>query len=402
MGNTDSEPFLKHIDLSREEIISFTQKLIDIPTINPPGTHYESCVQLIETLLKSCGLKTKRVLVNGYSEKFPRINLLGEWNNNKKTTLHLNGHYDVVPVTSHWTKDPFKSTVTGGKLYGRGSGDMKAGLSMILFAIKAIKDTKTMPHCNVSVSFTPDEETGGQAGVEYLIKNNLIHADAAIVTEPTHRNVIHFAHKGVLWLEVTVLGKSAHASMPTQGVNAFEEMIKLGSIIQTSALALKETKSKYSTFLEERATPTLVMGGVTSGGSKINTVPDKIMFTIDRRILPDEDMHLVKKQLLDLITNSGIKTEIKVTLEAEPALTNPDEDISKVLANSIKRITHKTAEFKMASGFMDMRFFVNQAKTPCIVFGTEGTNYHGDDEYVHIDDLITSTKILAKTIVDFR
>ncbi len=396
-----------YIEKHKPEIVRFAKKLISIPTVNPPGECYTECVEFIESKLKSIGIKTKRVLgpkENRLGNKnFPRINLLGELNNNKRITLHLNGHYDVVPVTSNWTKEPFNPVVIKNKLYGRGAYDMKSGITMIIFALQTIKDLGINLGCNISVSFTPDEETGGYSGMKYLVENGYIKADAGIIAEPTQRYTIHLGHKGVLWLEVTVLGKPAHASLPEDGINAFDETVKLYRALKKYEYRLKNTEFKIKTNSKvDVYHPTIVVGGIVSGGIKINIVPDKIMFTIDRRVLPNENVDKVKQELLKIIKSSKVKTKVEVKLIASPAIINSSEKIVTTLSEAIYKVTNRKAKLKLASGFMDVRFFVNDAKIPCIAFGVDGENAHGNDEFAYVDSIIENTKILARTIVDYK
>jgi len=402
---------LKRVDKLRPEIINFTKRLVEIPTINPPGLNYEKIVSLMEDKLKIIGLKIKKIHIAKsdlsklapQSKGLPRINLIGNWNTYSQKTLHMNGHYDVVPSTSGWTKKPFIPNIENEKFYGRGVGDMKAGISMMIYSIQVLKELNFVPKCNISLSITPDEETGSKAGVDYLVRNGFIQADSAIVCEPTKKRVIHHAHNGTLWLEVSVLGKSAHASRPHQGVNSFENMVSLVSKLEKKRDQLKNIKSKHKSSITGKFIyPTMVMGGISSGGTKVNVIPDRTSFSIDRRILPDEDFNKVKDDLIKFIKKSGVKTEIKILQEAHSSMTSVDSEIAQLISKSCKDITGKEISFRTTPGTMDMRFFVNQAKIPCVGFGPEGHNYHGDDEYILIEDLIEKTKILANTILNFR
>ncbi|MDD5747042.1 MAG: M20/M25/M40 family metallo-hydrolase, partial [Candidatus Omnitrophica bacterium] len=201
-----------YIDKHGQQVIALTKALVDIPTVNPPGQRYEQLVDLLESRCKAVGLETRRYVVPrrewkklGIHGGSSRINLVARWNAGRKKTLHINGHYDVVPATASWTTDPFKAVVRDGKLFGRGSEDMKANIACALSAVAALKKLQIMPAVNVELSFTPDEETGGEAGLAYLVKKNLVKADYAL-GEGCEGDYVAIGNKGMLWLEVEVCG----------------------------------------------------------------------------------------------------------------------------------------------------------------------------------------------------
>jgi succinyl-diaminopimelate desuccinylase len=395
----NEESVLIRIGEYEGEMVSFTKELVSIPTINPPGSDYDKVVRLLESRLKMFGLETKIITCGSYPKK--RRSLIARWNNGKERTLHLNAHYDVVPVTSGWTRDPFRPVTEDGKLFGRGVGDMKAGITMIVYAVKSIMDCGLVPECNIEMSFTPDEEIGGEAGVGYLVKNNLIKADCAIVTEPTRKNTVYFAHKGALWLGVRIKGRPSHSSRPYMGDNAFVKMAKLVTVLENDAKLLSGKKTRLDCLNEEDSHPSMVLGGIFSGGSKINTVPDIAEFTIDRRILPEESIAEVKTGLEKRIRELSHDVEISVMNVAEPAVSNRQSRIATCLAKSIKELTGEDAKLVMGNGFMDMRFFVNRRGIPCVAFGIESKNSHGDDEHIKIKDMVECTKILGKAILKY-
>ena len=120
-----------YIDKRRSHIINLTKRLVEIPTVNPPGENYERLVEVLERELRSIGLPIKRIITpktvlkkHGIKVGSPRINLIADWKTGSKKTLHISGHYDVVPATGKWKSPPFKPVLKNDKLYGRGSEDM--------------------------------------------------------------------------------------------------------------------------------------------------------------------------------------------------------------------------------------------------------------------------------------
>ncbi len=388
----------KKIEEKQGVILEFVKSLIRIPTQNPPRENYDKIVDRIKEELKSEGLE-----ISTYS-KNNKPNLVVRWNVGSTKTLHINGHYDVVPVTPNWTYNPFEPIIKDGKLFGRGAKDMKSSLGVMVYSIKIMQELKLMPACNVELSFTCDEESGGIDGTGYLIDQKIIKPDYALVLDgPT--DIITNAHKGVLALEITVTGKSVHAAWPKRGINAFIGTCKLSMELNNINVKLSKIKSKCNTKEDIEKSPTLVLGGVASGGTRFNAVPGEFSFTVDRRIIPEENIKAVKRQIADVIdkfkkANPEYKINIKTLLETEPDFSNENSKISKALFKSIKNVRGQKPTYCLSSGFSDMRFFVNHAKIPCVSYDVGGENSHGDDEFVYISSIFENIKILISTILD--
>ena len=140
--------------------------------------------------------------------------------------MHLNGHYDVVPVGNDWTRDPFGGELSDGWIYGRGAADMKSGLAAQVIAVEALRRTEWAG--TIVQSAVPDEETVGvrNAGMGWLVEQGLVKADALIITEPFGPDGVGIGHKGAIWGEITLHGKQAHGSSPRLGINAVEAMAR--------------------------------------------------------------------------------------------------------------------------------------------------------------------------------
>ena len=160
---------LEAVDEAAPEIVAFTSQLIRAPTVNPPGDHYTECAQIIGEKLEACAFDVDYLPAEGAAEHtatHPRINVVGlRRGHSARPAVHLNGHYDVVPPGEGWTVDPFGGLVRDGRIYGRGASDMKAGIAAAIFAVEAIRRAGVDLHGSVEISATPDEESGGLAGV---------------------------------------------------------------------------------------------------------------------------------------------------------------------------------------------------------------------------------------------
>ena len=196
--------------------------------MNPPGEEYEACAHFIGDDLKRRGFEVEYIAAEGLREhtvRHPRVNVVGTRRGGPGPVVHLNGHFDVVPAGDGWTVDPFGGLVRDGRIYGRGSCDMKAGIAAALFAAEAIERAGVPLPGTIEISGTVDEESGGFAGVAYLAECGRIakgKTDFVIIPEPLNVDRICVGHRGVYWFEVTARGRIGHGSMPFLGVNAID------------------------------------------------------------------------------------------------------------------------------------------------------------------------------------
>jgi len=386
------------INEKKEEILEFAKSLIKIPTQNPPKENYKKIVKLLQEKLIDFELKV-------YS-KNNKPNLVAFWNVGAKETLHINGHYDVVPATNNWDSNPFEPLVKDGKLFGRGSSDMKSSLAVMTYSFIILKELGVTPSINVELSFTCDEESGGQDGAGFLVNENKINPNYALCLDGPNQ-IINYAHKGVLALDVTVIGKATHAARPALGVNAFLGACKLAEKFDALNKKYITTKSECDTIDELDKSPSIAVGGLTKGGNKFNTIPGNFSFTIDRRIIPEENMDDVKKEIFDVSKQfekerPELKVNTNMLLEAESALSDKQSKISILLCDSFKKIKNEEPKICMTSGFLDMRYFVNDAKIPCVNLGVKGSNIHGDNEYVEISSIYETINIISNLLLDNR
>jgi len=406
-----------YIEKNRESLCSLLKELVKVPTINPPGTHYKEIVDLLEERCQSLGMQTQVVLVPEdearvvveHADEYPRMNLIARWDVGAEKTVHFNAHYDVVPVSGKWRMDPFQPEVVGDWLYGRGSDDMKDSITALLFAISALKEKNIRPSFNIECSFTCDEEIGGGLGAGYLVRKGLVEADFVVNCEGGSGVKVGNGHNGVLWLEVTVQGKSAHASRPDNGINAFEKTAELVTVLQKLKKRFEKPKRIFKTTGGAKRGPTINIGGVFLGtsGDKVNTIPAKVMFTIDRRIPPNERLREAETELRTAIQEAcksvpGLKVKVKPTLRIEPCLVDPAHPFVQEFARAVRTVRRNPVQFVPTTGFTDLHFFVEEGKMPGVGYGARGKGAHGVNERVRISDLIKMTKTYAMFMVGAR
>ena len=254
--------------------ISLTRALVSTPSVNPQleegGSGEQETAALVAEWLDSWGLDTRITEISPN-----RFNVVGKLEGEGPTLL-LNGHLDTVGV-SGMTIPPFDAKIEGGRIWGRGSCDMKAGLAAILAATKRL--TEEGPRPNLIVAMTADEEHASLG--MYALADSSPSADLAIVTEPTRLAVMP-AHKGFLWVRAVFRGRAAHGSRPDLGIDAIRH-----AALYVSAL------DDYGEQLTSRpAHPLLKHGsvhaGTIQGGSAASVYPDACEVVLERRTMPGE------------------------------------------------------------------------------------------------------------------
>ncbi len=401
----------QHIDRSQGRIVRDLQQMVRHPTVNPPGDCYRDMSDYLATRCRDLGMNTKvhRVpdadLVKvGVDPAFPRYNVVARLDCGADRTVHFNAHYDVVPVTTaDWHQEPFGAHVQGQWVVGRGSGDMKGSIASLLASIEALKATGTSPALNIECSFTADEETGGALGAGWVVEQGLVNADYAIVCEGSSGPRVGLGHNGVLWLQVSVAGKAAHASSPDRGVNAFEHMSLVVSRLQEFKRRLAARSRRWRDPGGGERFPTISLGGVFAGGDgqKVNTVPGAASFSIDRRLVPGERIAATRSELVKAIESAaeavGAKVQVETLLAIEPCITTAQEPLAQAFAETVRTVRRRVPGFRVTTGFTDLHYFVEGARLPGIGYGVDGERAHGADERVPVRDLV----LTAKTYADF-
>jgi succinyl-diaminopimelate desuccinylase len=401
------------IDKNKNKLIRLTMQLISIPTNNPPGENYDKIADFIEKYCKRLALDTKRIItpkselkkykISAGSE---RINLIAKWDVGAQRTLHINSHYDVVPATSSWKTQPFKPVLKQGKLYGRGAEDMKANIAAVLIAIEALGACGIKPGCNIELSFTPDEEIGGRTGFGYLVRKNIIKPDYAI-SEGYCNDYISCGNKGVAWFNIEIKGRSCHGSEPHKGINAFEKMIFAANEFLLLKKSIEKRKTLFPAKSQKNRFSTMMMGGEVCGGQKINIVPDRICFTIDRRFLPEENIEDVKKEISNLIRklkkkDKHLDIEAHLMSEEDSVVSDEKSILFKEFKKSVRNILKKKPKCALLSGATDIRFLIRKG-IPCLGYSADGAGSgHSDNEFVYIKSLINTTKIFADVISNLK
>lgn len=410
---------LSAVDAAADEIVAFTSEMIRIPTINPPGDAYADCARLIARQLGQCGFEVDLLPADGRPEHtaaHPRINVVGlRRGRGLRPSVHLNGHFDVVPAGAGWTMDPFAGIVKDGRIYGRGACDMKAGIAAAVFAAEAIRRAGIELAGSVEISGTVDEESGGFAGMAWLAQQGRVSAartDAVIIPEPLNVDRICVGHRGVYWFEVATHGRIGHGSMPFLGVSAIEHMGVILDRVRRElmpALAARTTAVPVVPDAARHATLNIngIMGGQPVDGIQTPCVADLCRAVFDRRFLLEEGFDATRAEIVALLDRVAADTprlayELRDLMVVHPVRTPDGSPVIAALERGIQEVLGRPATQIASPGTYDHKHVDRIAGVPnCVAYGPGILDLaHQPDEYCAIDDLINATKVLALSILD--
>jgi succinyl-diaminopimelate desuccinylase len=401
----------EYLEKHEGRLVRDLQAMVRLPTVNPPGTDYRRMVDWLVHRCEGLGLEVAVHQVPPEAVRragldLPRYNVVARWPVSGTPAVHFNAHYDVVPAAGKWRcGDPFNPEVRAGWLYGRGSGDMKGSIAALLMALEALRRTGRQPALGVECSFTADEETGGELGAGHLVRRGLVRAEGAVVCEGASGNRVGLGHNGVLWLEVEIEGKAAHASSPEQGHNAFEAMAELVWRLQSWKKELRAPARRWRTPDGQDRWPTLNVGGVFGGGpgDKVNTVPARAAFSIDRRVLPNETVAGAEAELRAALERAaaplnGVKVRVHTRLRIAPCVVESGGGLPQAFARAVQRVRRRAAGFSATRGFTDLHYFVAEGGLPGVGYGVKGEQAHGIDERVGVRELVQTARVYAEFI----
>jgi succinyl-diaminopimelate desuccinylase len=399
---------LAAVDELAGDLVELLQALIRLPTINPPGDGYEAFVHDFASRLDALGYATAIHRVPNQDldtlapqgNGLPRPNLLATLTNGSGPTIHLNGHYDVVPVGNDWTTDPFGAERKDGWIYGRGAADMKSGLAAQVIAVEALRRTGWAGR--IVQSAVADEETVGvrNAGMGWLVEQGLIQADALIITEPFGPDGVGIGHKGAIWGEITLHGKQAHGSSPRLGINAVEAMARYLTRIDSDLRPLLDTRVTELGVTPPEPHATLSFDTI-AGGVATNIVPDRCSVTFNRRLVPGEALDDAREELLAPLRDLGLPFDYRETYSTEPTVVGVDEPVVQAATRAVRSLGLEP-RILISAGSDDQRFVVHGAGiTNSVIYGPGTTGLsHISDERISVEDLVLGTKGLALILAD--
>ncbi|HEV7887336.1 MAG TPA: M20 family metallopeptidase [Acidimicrobiales bacterium] len=377
-----------HVD--SRAVVELTKALVAIDTQNPPGFETAAMATCREALEPFDAAFEEFEIAAGRTSLIARIGT-----DPAKPTLVVNGHLDVVPVDfSGWKHDPFRPAEVDGRLYGRGTADMKGGIAAAIEALHALRRAGRTPACNIVFHLVADEERGGALGTDALVAAGHMQGDACLVPEPTGMNVC-VAERGLLVATITVHGTPAHGSEPRNGVSAIEQAASVVLALHAADFGGPEHP------LLGRPTCNV---GVIQGGSGHNTVAEQCVLQADRRLLPGVTQQQAVDELrarIDAIGHPDLRYDIEVTTFGEASELDPAAPFAAQVAQAVSA-TGPTPKTIGMSFTTDARFVRNQAGIPAVVCGPgDVAQAHVHDEFVAVDALVHAAAAYAELYAAF-
>ncbi|WP_226351683.1 M20 family metallopeptidase [Pseudonocardia sp. ICBG601] len=373
-----------------DDVVGLTRDLVRIRSENPPGGETE-VVSHLQQVFDGLGMRGE--VVEPAPGRQSLVVGTGDAERSGKPVLLVNGHLDTVPVRPEaWRHDPFGGAVHHGRLYGRGSADMKGGVAA---AVVALRTCRELP-CEVVFHLVADEELGGRLGTAALVERGLVRADACLDPEPTGMRLC-LAERGLLFARILTRGVPAHGSEPSRGRSA---------IISAAGIAQVLHDNVYPQTPHPLLGTTTCNVGAIRGGSGPNVVPEECELRIDRRMLPGDTVDGALAGIVDRISSLGLTRgadyEIEVETFCEASEIDGDHPFVSEVAEATSAMTGRPAERTGLPFTTDARFMRNQLGILSVVLGPgELAVAHTVDEYVEVDALVEAVGVYALVYSSF-
>ncbi len=418
MPDTDTR-ILAEVAARRDELVALTQGLVRIPTLNPPGNEYRTLVDWLGAWLEARGWTVELIRAHGAigdSDAHPRWNLIARREGPRPgDCVHFNGHHDVVEVGEGWTHDPFAAEIDAGRIYGRGTCDMKGGLASAIIAAEAFIAACPDFAGSIEVSATADEESGGYGGVAYLAEKGYFdpaRVQHVIIPEPLNKDRICLGHRGVWWAEIETHGRIAHGAMPFLGDSAIRHMGAVLEEMEATLFPLLAQKRTDMPVVPEGAKQsTLNINSIHGGepdpapgftGFPAPCVADRCRIVIDRRFLIEEDIADVKDEVRALMERvkagrPGFTYEIRDMHEVIPTMTDREAPVVTTTAAAIEKVLGARPDYVVSPGTYDQKHIDRIGRLHnCIAYGPGVLDLaHQPDEWIDIQDMVDSARVMA-------
>lgn len=409
----------KTIYKNQDKLIKLIQDVVRIESLSGNSLNVQ---KYLEEYLNNMGLETQLIKVEPKKleeyfafedDGFPydkRYSLIGKskGQGGEGKSLILNGHIDVVPVgnLAEWIDSPFSGNVDNGKIYGRGSLDMKGGLCTGIFALEILKEIGFNHNQDIYINSVCGEETGGCGALTTI--DTKIKSDGCIILEPTKLNISHI-QAGSLSFKIRIYGKSIHACMANKGINAIDKFIKIYDAIKKLNY---EKHLKYNNdYYEDKFNVAPLNVGMLNSGEWPSSVPDFLEAKGRLGVFPGESIEQAKKDFEDIVKKACLEDNwLKENVaeiewfegKFESTETDLEEPLVKTLAKSHEIMLDKKVKFEGVTYGSDMRIFNIYGNIPTVLYGPgDVTIAHTTNEYIEINDILDCAKVIALTIINW-
>lgn len=398
------------VEKYRDDLVSITQSLIRIPSVNPPGD-YEGMTKRMAELYRGEGLNpivtgASKEEIEGLGLTYPRPDVIALHKGTEGAPVFcLDAHMDVVGVgeESRWTFPPFGGEVNDGKIYGRGAEDTKCHLAAQIIVFRAINEMGLKLKGDLILSSTVDDEIGAWPGMGYLLEkgfrqNGFPRPDYHVAGEPTGLEFLGCLARGRLWYEYVLKGVSAHGGNPKEGVNAIEKAIALANAVKA-----------YPIHTDPLVGSDTINIGILQGGSAINVVPSRCKITFDIRPATKTE---VVKAFMDRTIEELKKSDSTFEVESMRLLNDrqtggigPDHEFVHKVRNIVGEMTGKkvvaTGGMAGYSSLGNAYWSSREGIAGIMYGGGDFLRAHSVDEFIKIDELVETTQVFAGLVVEF-
>lgn len=373
-------------------VSELVQQLVAIDSINPDlvpnGAGEGAIAQFIAEWLTRAGLEVELYEV---APGRPNVVAIARGTGGGRS-LMLNGHTDTVGVAG--MQQPHTPRIEGGRLYGRGAYDMKAGLAMIMQAAAELAQRKLRG--DIILTAVCDEEYAS-IGTRSIVER--WKADAAIISEPMGLDKVCIAHKGFAWFDIETIGVAAHGSLPNEGIDA---IAKMGHVL----VGLERLNQRLQA---KPAHPLLGHGSIHAsliqGGQELSSYPAHTLLQVERRTIPGETDQVITEEIQQVLMEAGAATNnftanFKMTLSNVPFEIDPSAEIVQLLRKSAEQTLGIEPALVGTFGWMDSAILA-AAGIPTVIYGPSGEGAHAVVEWVALDDLERGKDVLVATAQAF-
>ncbi|MBK7320580.1 ArgE/DapE family deacylase [Candidatus Villigracilis affinis] len=408
------------VESAREELIAFLQKMVQTASL---PNHEHEVQNLVAQKLRALGLEVEIVPSNfddlkdhpafgddGFSPT-DRVNVIGRWpgtHTGEGKSIILNGHVDVVPVgdLSLWVDSPWSGVIREGKMFGRGSCDMKSGLCAGIFAVDVLQRLGYQPARDVLIESVIGEESGGIGTLTTIVKGYT--ADAVILLEPT-RLEISPVQSGALTFRLTVPGRSIHAAMKAYGVSAIEKFALLLNAINKLDVE-RHANFKHPLFEDPHNIAPINIGTVR-GGEWHSTVPEEVVAEGRMGVFPGESNETARK-MFEAAIQAAAESDAWLSQnpprvewfegQFESGETPLDHPLIQQLTAAHEHVTGSAPTLRGVTYGSDMRLFTNHAKIAATHYGPGDVGMaHAVNEFVPLEEVVTATKVVANMVAQW-
>jgi succinyl-diaminopimelate desuccinylase len=352
----------------------------------------------------------------GLENKVKRNNVIGEIGKEGGRTLIFNAHMDTVEFFDGWTKDPHSGEIIDNKIYGRGASDDKSCVAAEIYAAKALLDTGIDLNGKLIITAVVNEEIAGFGGAEYIATDGIVKGDACLVGDgPRHYPMGYIG--GTLQVSFTIKGTRAHTmaypdlKSPNRnqysGVNAVHRMLPIIQFLMNLQEEFEQKETKYPI---APGMPSKV-GSVTitkiDGGVSHTTIPDHCNLHCIISVIPEMDLESIKTRIFTFVeeyrnNNPDVDINVMAPVFVEPLIADTNTEFAKSVQKAYETLYNEKRDFKLFIASTDAHHFKRNGIDTLVIGTMRGdNNYHAQDEFVYIDDVIEATKIYALTALNY-